>query len=220
MSAVESQSKGRKFRGLDAEQRQAERRARLIEAGLETFGTRSFRATTVKDVCQEARLTERYFYESFANREELFSAVYEHCVAGVRERLLRELAQHPADAQAMTEAALRMLFTALRDDPRLARVLFLDVLSAHSDMDKHSLNALTGFSDLLQGFMQQLYPQVQKTRLNPMLLATGLVGAIVLLVTRWAVTGFREPIEEMVRNSSVLFEALAAQVGRSSAATR
>ena len=213
MSRSEVISKGRKFKGLDAIQRQAERRARLIEAGLEAFGRRGFQSTTVKDLCQEARLTERYFYESFANREELFSAVYQHCVAALRTQLIGVLSQQQG-AIAMTQAALRKLFSELRDDPRMARVLFLDVLSAHADMDKHSLAALEGFTDLLQGYLQILYPQIQKAQLNATLISTGLVGAVVLLVTRWTVTGFKESIDEMVRNTAVLFEALALHVER------
>ncbi len=213
MSSSEVISKGRKFKGLDAVQRQAERRARLIEAGLETFGRRGFQSTTVKDLCQEAKLTERYFYESFANREELFSAVYQHCVAALRAQLIGVLSQQQG-AIVMTKAALRKLFSELRQDPRMARVLFLDVLSAHADMDKHSLAALEGFTDLLQGYLQILYPQIHKAQLDATLISTGLVGAVVLLVTRWTVTGFKEPIDEMVRNTAVLFEALALHVER------
>lgn len=218
MSALETPARTRKFKGLDADQRQAERRARLIEAGLERFGGHGFQSTTVKDVCQEAKLTERYFYESFANREELFAAVYEQCVANLREQLLGVLSAHPPDAKAMTQTALRMLYGALRDDPRIARVLFIDVLSAHGDMDKHSLNALQGFTDLLQSYMQLLYPQIAKAQLNATLISTGLVGAVVLLVTRWTITGFKEPLEEMVRNSAVFFEALVLQIDQCSPA--
>ncbi|HEY0975528.1 MAG TPA: TetR/AcrR family transcriptional regulator [Solimonas sp.] len=212
MDAAEASSKGRKFRGLDAEQRQAERRARLIDAGLETFGRQGFQSTTVKDVCTEAKLTERYFYESFARREELFSAVYEHCVTHLREQLVRALSLDSRDPAAMTQSALRMLYTALRDDPRLARVLFIDALTAHGDMDKHSIRALEGFSDLLRGYVLVLFPTLPRLRLDATLIATGLVGAVVLLVTRWTLTGFRESIDDMVRNTSVLFEALAAHV--------
>lgn len=33
-------------------------------------------SVTVKDVCNEAKLTERYFYESFKKSEELFQTVF------------------------------------------------------------------------------------------------------------------------------------------------
>ena len=33
-------------------------------------------SVTVKDVCQEAKLTERYFYESFKKSEDLFQTIF------------------------------------------------------------------------------------------------------------------------------------------------
>src|ERR1700742_1768346 len=66
----------RKFRGVAPEDRKAERHLRLLEAGIEAYGTRGFHAVGVRDVCGLAKLTERYFYESFENREALFLAVY------------------------------------------------------------------------------------------------------------------------------------------------
>lgn len=204
----------RKFKGLDASQRQAERRTRLVAAGLQTFGHQGFQVSTVKDVCQQARLTERYFYESFGNREDLFAAVYQHCVDQLRASLVAALASVPKDPHAMVQAALRTLYRELREDPRMARILFIDVLSAHGDMDKHSLNAMMGFSDLLESYLALLTPQLTKAEVNASLISTGLVGAVVLLVMRWAVTGFKESIDDMVRNTAVLFEAMAAHVER------
>src|SRR4029077_5184552 len=55
----------RAYGGVSAEDRIAARRAKLLDAGLELFGTRGYATTGVKDVCREAGLTDRYFYESF-----------------------------------------------------------------------------------------------------------------------------------------------------------
>src|SRR5690606_9237384 len=68
---------GRRFRGVAADERRRQRRQQLLDAGLKCFGTVGFRAAGVRDICAEAQLTERYFYESFKNREALFLAVYE-----------------------------------------------------------------------------------------------------------------------------------------------
>jgi AcrR family transcriptional regulator len=70
----------RPWRGVSATERTAERRERLIEAALEVFATRGYSASTVRDVCREAGLTERYFYESFRNREALLAALADRIV--------------------------------------------------------------------------------------------------------------------------------------------
>src|SRR5206468_2848506 len=65
----------RPYGGVSAERRVADRRERLLEAALEDFGTRGVAATGVKDICRRAGLTDRYFYESFRDSGELFTAV-------------------------------------------------------------------------------------------------------------------------------------------------
>ncbi|EUA23076.1 bacterial regulatory s, tetR family protein [Mycobacterium xenopi 4042] len=59
------------------EDRQALRRDRLIAAGVQLLGDERGPAVTVRAVCRKAGLTERYFYESFADRDEFVRAVYD-----------------------------------------------------------------------------------------------------------------------------------------------
>ncbi|MGH9792076.1 MAG: TetR/AcrR family transcriptional regulator, partial [Candidatus Acidiferrales bacterium] len=73
---------------MDSLQRSAERRARLIQAGVQVFGTKGFHSATVKQICAEAGLTERYFYESFENLNALFLATYDHELERLRAVLM------------------------------------------------------------------------------------------------------------------------------------
>ena len=82
---------GRRYRGVSNETRMAERRLKLIEAGIKVFGSSGYHASTVKGLCQEAGLTERYFYESFSNAEALFTACYLHITDTLRDKLQRVL---------------------------------------------------------------------------------------------------------------------------------
>ncbi|MPY81303.1 MAG: TetR family transcriptional regulator [Actinophytocola sp.] len=61
--------------GLSAVDRRAQRRAQLLAAGLEVFGTVGYAGTSVRQICRVAGLTERYFYESFGAREGLLLAI-------------------------------------------------------------------------------------------------------------------------------------------------
>jgi AcrR family transcriptional regulator len=73
----------RRYGGKTATERRDERRERLLDAGLELFGTDGFAAVTIEALCAEAGLNPRYFYEQFATREELLGAVYERHVVAV-----------------------------------------------------------------------------------------------------------------------------------------
>ena len=79
---------GRLYAGTGPEQRQARRRAAFVDAGLNLFGREGFRHVSVKRLCDEAGLTQRYFYESFADRSALLAGVYEDCVAFARSAVL------------------------------------------------------------------------------------------------------------------------------------
>jgi len=63
------------YGGKSARARVASRRHRLLAAGLELFGTQGYLRTTIDQVCAEAGLTKRYFYESFQSCEELLGAL-------------------------------------------------------------------------------------------------------------------------------------------------
>ena len=120
---------GRPFRGVPSDERQAQRRRQLVEAGLEAFGMRGFHLTGVRDVCAAARLTERYFYESFKNREALFLAVYDTAVDRMRAAVVRALEGAGDRPIEVARAGLTAMLTTYREDPRVARVLLVEVLA-------------------------------------------------------------------------------------------
>ena len=70
------QRRGR-WSGVPLEDRQALRRDELVAAGTQLLGGESGPAVTVRAACRQAGLTERYFYESFADRDEFVRAVYD-----------------------------------------------------------------------------------------------------------------------------------------------
>ena len=57
----------RAYRGVSATDRRDQRRQRLIDAGLQLFGTRGIAAVGIVTSAPETGLTKRYFYENFAS---------------------------------------------------------------------------------------------------------------------------------------------------------
>src|ERR1700756_1772150 len=91
-------ARARNYAGLSADERRLARRERLIEGAIRAYGEVGYRNTTVKAVCEAAGLTERYFYESFANSEALLVAAFEtvsHRLIDCLEAIRRE---HPGTA--------------------------------------------------------------------------------------------------------------------------
>ncbi|WP_165966190.1 TetR/AcrR family transcriptional regulator [Actinomadura sp. 7K534] len=116
-------SRARPYRGVPADQRRARRRAALLAAGLELLGTRGWAAATVRKVCAEAGLNDRYFYESFPDREALLLAVIDDQVAQGTAVILSAAREAPRDPQARTRAVVTAVFDFLTTDPRRAHIL-------------------------------------------------------------------------------------------------
>jgi AcrR family transcriptional regulator len=113
----------RVYGGMSAAERRDERRQRLIDAGLELFGTRGVAAVGIVDICAEAGLIKRYFYENFASIDELAAAVFEQ----VTDRLVEQVV--PAIIAGGGEdprPALTAYLHGALADPRVARLLAVE----------------------------------------------------------------------------------------------
>ena len=99
-------STARPYGGVSADDRRADRRARLIEAGLEVLGDRGWAGTTVRGVCAEAGLSERYFYESFGDRDRLLAAIFDSVAADAAKAVLTAVEAAPHDAAAKARAGI------------------------------------------------------------------------------------------------------------------
>ncbi|MGH8446170.1 MAG: TetR/AcrR family transcriptional regulator [Solimonas sp.] len=220
MESTTPPAKGRRFRGLAPQERQSQRREQLIEAGLNAFGGKGYHAIGVREICAEAKLTERYFYESFANRESLFQAVYLHAIGTVRGAVLRALGSAPRDVRAMARTAVRAFLETLRDDPRLSRILLIDALTVSADISRQSQLATQTFADIVGQLILSLYPGLPQQGIDAQMVANGLVGSTVYLVMHWAFSGFREPLEKIVEHCVLFYDAAGTEAERRLAAAQ
>jgi AcrR family transcriptional regulator len=118
------------YGGVIASDRVAARRERLLDAALELLGNEGWQATTVRAICSEARLTPRYFYESFADRDELLLALFDQLVAEAAAHILEAVEQADHDERAKARAAIGAFVELVTDDPRKARLLFMEAVGS------------------------------------------------------------------------------------------
>ena len=111
------------FKGVSAADRRRDRRRRLVAAAFAIAGSEGAGALGVGRVCLDAGLTKRYFYESFASLAELQSAVVDHAIATMSERVDPF---RPTAPGGPPRAWLEAFVGALVDDERLARVLLTE----------------------------------------------------------------------------------------------
>ncbi|MCU7727822.1 TetR/AcrR family transcriptional regulator [Actinoplanes sp. KI2] len=113
------------YKGVSAADRAAERRSRLLAAGLTVWADPATR-TTMTAVCAEAGLSERYFYESFAGLDALLEAVMDEIGAEIEQTSRAAAEAAGDDPAARVHASVRAFMQLLLDDPRKGRVAIVE----------------------------------------------------------------------------------------------
>jgi AcrR family transcriptional regulator len=111
----------RPYRGVSADDRRAERRGRLLDAGFDALAEVGLAGLTMKEVRVRAGLSERYFYESFRDLDELVAALLDVLAAEVGDALVEAIGQAPAELAARTRAIVLGVLAVVTADPRKGR---------------------------------------------------------------------------------------------------
>ncbi|CAM3104022.1 TetR family transcriptional regulator [Williamsia muralis] len=115
-----------RWAGVPLTDRRAERRTLLVDAGFALFGSGGEAALSVRSVCRECELNTRYFYESFADTDELLGAVYDRVAVALATTVEQAMADAGDSVPDRTRAGIRAVLGFSSEDPRRGRVLFTD----------------------------------------------------------------------------------------------
>jgi AcrR family transcriptional regulator len=163
-----------RYGGVDAAQRRASRRAQLIAAGLDLLGTQGWQASTVRAICARAKLTPRYFYESFEDRDALLLAVFDEIAQEGAAAVVEAVVHAPADARSKARAAIAAFVELVTDDPRKARVLFIEAMGSEA-LVRRRLDTLRMFAGLVAEQSRTFYGMPEAT--DPLVETTALMLA-------------------------------------------
>ena len=170
------------YRGVSAETRAAERRERLLEATLAVWADPGT-STTMTNVCARAGLSERYFYESFANLDAALTAVLEQ-VAGEIEQATHDAAEDAGpDPAARAMASVSAFVQMLVDDPRKGQVAIVEAAAMPSLRPRRA--------ELLRHFAHRTAEAARELGLSPRsgandeLAGLLFIGGVAELVTAW-----------------------------------
>lgn len=202
-------SKERQFKGMSLAERKHMRREKLIEAGIETYGTQGFFTVTVKDVCQQAKLTERYFYESFKKSEDLFHTIFLRLIEQLQQTTLHAIMQATPQPHSMIEAGLSALLKFLKNDPRFARIIYIDAMLVQELHNQATIQeTMARFDQMIQAFVISSMPHMQHRQNEIALISTGLNGYVTQIAIRWVMGGFKQPLDEVLFACSSVFLSL------------
>uniref|UniRef100_UPI003D918E40 TetR/AcrR family transcriptional regulator n=1 Tax=Gordonia sp. B7-2 TaxID=3420932 RepID=UPI003D918E40 len=115
-----------RWAGVRMADRRAERREQLVAAAFDLFGSAGEGALSVRSVCRACGFNSRYFYESFADTDELLGAVYDRTEAELATTIEGKLAGCHDSVRARTRLGIRSVLEFGSADPRRGRVLFTE----------------------------------------------------------------------------------------------
>jgi len=190
----------RVYRGANNEQRSAERRARLLAAAIHCFGTHGYHQTTLKMLCAEAGLTERYFYESYANFDDILCCAYEHAAGAITAQIIANVAKAAPDPSARLHAALDCYLGQIAADPARARLLLIEIEGASERANATYRTRLDIATDLIEFEVCRGLPARPVNGLSPRLLCSAMLGAIYQMAKNWTLAGFKPARATLHRN--------------------
>lgn len=185
-----------RWAGVALTDRRTERRGLLIDAAYGLFGDDGETALSVRSVCRACELNTRYFYESFADTDELLGAVYDKVGTELAEEVEAAMSAAPDSVRARTRAGMAAVLGFASADPRRGRVLFTD---ARANPVLTARRAAT--QDLL---LAAVLAEVGSDPVPARVGAAMYTGAMAELAQQWLAGGLGSDLDVVVDTALVL----------------
>jgi AcrR family transcriptional regulator len=189
-----------RYGGRSAAERRAERRERLLEAGLELFGAGpGYRATTVTALSAAAGLSTRQFYEEFRTLEDLLAELHLQVNDTAEQAVLAVLPElEGLNLAERCTVLFRAYAAGATGDPRRSRIAFVEVIGVSPRMDRRRLARRARWIDFICG---QLDEAVERGEIAPgdfRLPATAFIGSVNGLMHDWTVGWVEATLDQVI----------------------
>ncbi len=199
----------RPYRGINPDDRRAERRGRLLDAGLSILGSEAGseagpEAVTVRGVCRQSGVSARYFYESFSDRDDFVGAVYDWVIADLAASTQAAVTAAPPREQA--RAGMANIVRSIAGDARVGRLLFSAELADSVVVRKRDESTTLLATLLVQHVGQTLrVPEDEHTHAT----AHFTVGGVGQAVSAWLGGRIAMTADEVIDHLATLLDHLA-----------
>ncbi|MFG2000536.1 TetR/AcrR family transcriptional regulator [Spirillospora sp. NPDC048911] len=189
-----------RYGGRTAGERQAERRGRFQEAGLDLFGAGpGYRATKITDICKAAGLSTRQFYEEYHTLEDLLAELHLYVNDTAEQSVLAVLPELPGLAPLDRYTRLFRAYAAgATADPRHTRIAFVEIIGVSPRLDRQRLDRRARWIEFLS---EQAREAAERGEIPPRdyrVTAAAFIGAINGLMHDWAVGWVDATLDQII----------------------
>lgn len=176
----------RAYAGVAPEQRRAERRAKLLQAGLALFTSTGFTATKISELCTEAGVSTRNFYEEFASKEDLLRELHDLINATAFDRVRASLSRlETGDLTVRVTTLLDVFVRSVTADPRVPRLNYVEAVGVNAEIERQHVRWVNTWAEFIESEALRAAADGVAPRRSYRLTAIALVGAITGLLREW-----------------------------------
>jgi AcrR family transcriptional regulator len=171
----------RPYRGVGPDTRRRLRRDALLETGLDCLHSDGLSGVSVRSICARARLTPRYFYENFADLDELLVALVDSVAAEIAERGLAAIATAPDDLASQVRALVDAGYGVIVEDQRKANALLV-AAAGHGPLRDRRQQIVMQYAELAMAHLPPLGAMTALDRRKAKATALFLMGGAAELI--------------------------------------
>ncbi|MFE0511406.1 TetR/AcrR family transcriptional regulator [Streptomyces sp. NPDC058964] len=189
-----------RYAGKSAQQRQAERRQRFLDAALRLFGdTPGFRATTVASLSEAAGLSTRQFYEEFRTLEDVLAALHLQ-VNGWAETAVLAAGTGAAGLPLAERAAaiFRAYAANVTADPRRIRITFVEIIGVSPRLEEQRLARRARWVELICAEAKAAVARGEAAPRDNRIAAAAFIGSVNGLLHDWSAGWVDATLDEVV----------------------
>lgn len=189
-----------RYGGRSAEERQAERRRRFLDAALQLFGDRpGYRATTVAALSEAAGLSTRQFYEEFRTLEDVLAALHLQVNDWAEQAVRAAVAEAEGLPLADRVAAIFRAYAAnVTADPRRVRITFVEIVGVSPRLEEQRLARRADWVDLIRTEAEAAVARGEAVPRDYRLPATAFIGSVNGLLHDWSAGWVDATLDEVV----------------------
>lgn len=189
----------RTYGGRSAGERRAERRERLLSAGLALFGTEGYASASIEKLCTHAGVSTRNFYEEFSSREDLLIALHNRILEQAFQAVLGALeGTSPESLRERFTRAVRAFITTTASDPRWARLSYVEIIGVSNAVERHRVAWRDRWVEFLVQEAERAVERGEAEDRDFHLGAVALIGAVNELVHHWSLSGGERSLDDVI----------------------
>lgn len=188
----------RSYGGRTAEERRADRRARLVDSAAELFGTDGYAATPIERICSRAGVSTRNFYEEFESREALLMEVHTQLSGRVWMKVFESM-QGLEDAT-MRERAVAALTTYVREtvnDPIYVRIMYVESIGVSRAVEDFRFRQREKWVQIVEFEVQRAITRGEAIKRDYNIGTIGWIGAVNEITHYWWRSGRERAVEQL-----------------------